>query len=350
MRPTFDVAVAGAGPAGTALVAALSKLGLKVAWIAPNISEVWPNTYGVWCDELEGICSTGVFKHVWDGPMVYTSCGSHSLTRPYGLVDNEALRAELLSGCHNITEFDARVVVAQTWGFELDQGGEVAATVLFDATGHRTKLQNREGNPGYQTAYGMTVEVEGTPFEHSMALMDFRPPEGPWEGPPTFLYAMKLSDTRWFLEETVLVARPAIAISSLKDRLYARLEERGVEVTEVLHEERCLIPMGDGLPSFDERRATPFGAAASFVHPATGYMLSNTLRRAAGVAAAAHEFVTGPQTVERFVHEAVWPDDRIATRRFFEFGMETLLHMDEPVMAGFLTPHPLLRPFESWRI
>ena len=47
---------------------------------------------------------------------------------------------------------------------------------------------------------------------------------------PTFLYAMPFSDTRLFLEETSLVARPAVPFEELKQRLDARLEHYGIKI------------------------------------------------------------------------------------------------------------------------
>jgi lycopene beta-cyclase len=47
---------------------------------------------------------------------------------------------------------------------------------------------------------------------------------------PTFLYAMPFSKTRVFVEETSLVARPALNFDELKDRMYARLKHLGIKV------------------------------------------------------------------------------------------------------------------------
>ena len=47
---------------------------------------------------------------------------------------------------------------------------------------------------------------------------------------PTFLYAMPFSDTRLFLEETSLVARPAVPFEELKRRLDARLAHYGIKI------------------------------------------------------------------------------------------------------------------------
>ena len=48
---------------------------------------------------------------------------------------------------------------------------------------------------------------------------------------PTFLYAMPFSRTRIFLEETSLVARPAVAFPELKRRLDARMAHLGIRIT-----------------------------------------------------------------------------------------------------------------------
>ena len=47
---------------------------------------------------------------------------------------------------------------------------------------------------------------------------------------PTFLYAMPFSEKHIFLEETSLVARPAVEFGDLKERLDARMEWLGIKV------------------------------------------------------------------------------------------------------------------------
>ncbi len=56
----YDAAVIGAGPAGLAAAAALSQSGLRVLGLAPGQqmdgtpwTAPWPNTYGIWADDLE---------------------------------------------------------------------------------------------------------------------------------------------------------------------------------------------------------------------------------------------------------------------------------------------------------
>jgi lycopene epsilon-cyclase len=102
---------------------------------------------------------------------------------------------------------------------------------------------------------------------------------------PTFLYAMPLSPTRVFFEETCLAARPALPFSLLQERLEARLEKMGIKVIHMHEEEWSYIPVGGTLPDTTQQHLG-FGAAASMVHPATGYSVVRSLSEAPMYAAA----------------------------------------------------------------
>ena len=80
-------------------------------------------------------------------------------------------------------------------------------------------------------------------------------------------------------EETSLALAPGVPYDVLKQRLQQRLDQRGVEITEVIHEEFCLFPMNLPLPDRNQP-VLAFGGAASMVHPASGYMVGSLLRRA----------------------------------------------------------------------
>jgi lycopene epsilon-cyclase len=47
---------------------------------------------------------------------------------------------------------------------------------------------------------------------------------------PSFLYAMPSKDGRMFLEETCLVAKPALPFATLKRRLHRRMAAMGIKV------------------------------------------------------------------------------------------------------------------------
>lgn len=80
---------------------------------------------------------------------------------------------------------------------------------------------------------------------------------------------MPFSKKLVFLEETSLVARPAIPYQELKRRLDRRLTHMGIRVTGINEEEYCLIPMGGALPRLPQR-VLGIGGTGGMVHPSTG--------------------------------------------------------------------------------
>jgi lycopene epsilon-cyclase len=78
-----------------------------------------------------------------------------------------------------------------------------------------------------------------------------------------------------------------VPFDELKRRLYRRMAYMGLslEGATVLEEEASWIPLGGPTPIIPQPNVA-FGAAAVMVHPASGYSIVNSLRRAAPVAAA----------------------------------------------------------------
>uniref|UniRef100_A0A7R9VJC8 lycopene beta-cyclase n=2 Tax=Chlamydomonas euryale TaxID=1486919 RepID=A0A7R9VJC8_9CHLO len=190
---------------------------------------------------------------------------------------------------------------------------------------------------------------------------------------PTFLYAMPFSKTKVFLEETSLVARPAIGFQELKERLQARMEHYGIKVTKIEEEEYCLIPMGGVLPTYPQR-VLACGGTAGMVHPSTGFMMSQMLGNMPRVADAIVEQLSAPadkatdadmpkrprneaeaDCMAERVWAATWPVERIRQRTFLTFGMELLLSLDLAQTrrffgAFFTLRYPLWSGFLSLRL
>lgn len=85
---------------------------------------------------------------------------------------------------------------------------------------------------------------------------------------PTFLYAMPFSPTTVFLEETSLVAKPAVPFPELKRRLERRMEHLGIKITKVMVPTFCITIQhylaGTAVPFSElkrrlKRRMAPFG-------------------------------------------------------------------------------------------
>jgi len=186
-----------------------------------------------------------------------------------------------------------------------------------------------------------------------------------------------------FVEETSLVARPALPFPELKARLEARLAWLGIRVKAVHEEEYCLIPMGGVLPALPQR-TLGLGGTAGQVHPSTGYMVARMLgaapvladavvdalaaglagRGAAGAAAAAAASGAPPpppppgldvDEASARAWAALWPAERKRQRAFFCFGMDVLLRLNlaetrQFFAAFFALPAPLWQGFLSARL
>ena len=218
-------------------------------------------------------------------------------------------------------------------------GRRFEATLVVDATGGQARLvRYAEGSsPAYQTAYGISARFDNDPLlGEPMVLMDYRD-RADERGPPSFLYGWHQGDGRWFVEETVLAARPAVPVEVLEQRLHRRLRTRGVCPLRVYERERCKIAMGTALPSL-ERRMLAFGASAGLVHPATGYQMGHMLQVGQFVAdAICHGLRRGLPCagVVRRAGEAMWPDWKREARRLLLFGMEVVAGLDRRGASRF---------------
>jgi len=189
--------------------------------------------------------------------------------------------------------------------------------------------------------------------EGRFVLMDYRCDhlsEQQRREPPTFLYAMDLGDGVFFVEETSLALAPGVPYAVLKQRLQQRLDQRGVAITEVIHEEFCLFPMNLPLPD----RSQPllaFGGAASMVHPASGYMVGSLLRRGPDLAKALAEALANPNlgsaALAQRGWQALWPIELVLRHQLYQFGLGRLMGFNEALLrTHFATFFSL--PREEW--
>lgn len=354
-----DVLVAGAGPTGTALAAELSARGLRVLLVDPTDGAAWRATYGAWADELDGAASGSPAALAlalpstrrWPAVAVADDDGSRLLPRAYVRLDTPALQAVLTGRADGagVARTSTAVVGAEhlPTGSQvtLRDGREVTAALVVDATGHHGTLVRRPPAPGpraVQSAYGVVVDLPRPPSPSGApVLMDFSAahlPEAERTADPTFLYAFPLGGDRWFVEETSLARRPALPQAVLARRLGLRLAAAEAAAASPREVEHVRIPMDTPLPRAGQR-VVAVGAAASTVHPATGYLLAAALRSAPPVADAVVRGLGapdgGPDRAAARAWEVLWPPDRVRVRRLHAFGLEALLAMDATTTRDF---------------
>ncbi|PRQ05732.1 Lycopene beta cyclase [Enhygromyxa salina] len=362
--------IVGAGPAALALADSCVARGVRVGILAPDPRAAWIPNYALWLDDAIELGVEGFLARRWARAEARFAGGPRVLDRGYALLDARRWQLELLARCEaagvRIETNRLAEISHDDEGVELrcEDTTCLRARLVVDASGHASPFVAREpgGAPYYQVAWGELWAVEGghpVHREDPMTFMDWTssgPREAAEELPPTFLYAMPLGDDRLFVEETVLAARlgraPADYFPALRARLHRRLERSGALTLAGRPQEveRCVIPMGAPLPRGDQRTLA-YGGAASMVHPATGYLLTNVLRRRERVAdAIARELAdwVGPGGPSRRIWQAIWTPEEVRAWRLYSFGLEVIAELDRAGTDRFFAEFFDL-PEHCWR-
>lgn len=352
-----DIAILGSGPAAWAAAAALAPTGVRVTLVAPDPDRVWTNTYGSWVDQIDAsvaplVSSTDVWAQIFDTVRVIGD-QQQVARRTYGRFDNAALatalRATADSGTLAIRRAAASTVSHDGAGSTvgLTTGAPVRAALVLDATGAASPFIARETRtePGaFQVAYGIIADFDRNPLpEHTCTLMDWR---GPDRSVPSFAYTLPIGG-QWLVEETTLASRPALSFAELERRLYDRLRADGLVATKIHAVERVSFPMDVPLPRRTQR-TIGLGAAASLVHPATGYSVAASLRSAPTIASAIASQLDRPNLdldkAALQVWKSLWSDDRVKARRLETYGLERVLTMDQRDVRSFFDSFFRLSP------
>ena len=349
----FDLLVVGAGPAALAIAAELAEQGLAVAVLAAtDPRDPWPNTYGIWGDEVDALGLGHLLEHRWSYSCSYFGSGSSDQADPansptshgrdYGLFDKTRLQQFWLERCEaagvqwirglaqELSHGSGRSQVRYAPALAADLA-LIEARLVVDASGHKAVFVQRpeRGPVAGQAAYGVVGRFTAPPVQPGQfVLMDYRADhlsEAERQEPPTFLYAMDLGQGRFFVEETSLALAPPVPYATLKQRLERRLAHRGVAIEQVEHEEFCLFPMNLPLPDL-EQPVLGFGGAAAMVHPASGYLVGALLRRAPVVAAAVAARLRAEPAADSLQlaaagWQALWPPELRRKHALYQFGL-----------------------------
>ena len=336
MGEMTDIGVLGSGPAALALGAALARRGATVSLVAPEPTEPWAPNYCLWADEVPEAMSA-LIANAWDAVLVATPGVERTLHRRYVRLDgaalSESLWGDLRAASARVVPHRVERVAHGEDGADIHaaDGSVIRVRVVVDASGARSPFVTRVHGraPAHQIAYGLWLDAPGHPFDPGRAvLMDFRPAQPGAKEPPSFLYVLPTSERELFIEETSLAHRPAVSLDLLRARLERRLRVLGLDGATRLREERCAIPMGLGLPAHGQR-LVPFGAAASMVHPASGYSIARTLRKAEPVAQAIVGALASADAKAAVSsgNAALWPRADRSCWELYTFGLESLVDM-----------------------
>jgi lycopene beta-cyclase len=312
-----DVIVAGDGPAAAAVVHACRRHGVDVIAIGPAGS--WPGTYGLWRDEVPDLPDR-CFAGLTAGTVVRART-ERLVARPYGVIDNAALRAHLGLDEVRVHGRVARQVDTGDLAIaQLDDGELLAARWLVDATG-------RTDAAVWQTAYGVVVSAAdldraGYSTQDATVMAWLADVE-----PSCFVYAVPVG-CGWLVEVTSLAARPAVEPHRLRRVLVDVIGEAPVVAAEALgRAETVRIPMGGHRLPTPGGRVIPFGTAGGIAHPATGYSVAASLAAAGRLVSA---IAAGTDPVE-----ALWSPSTRRARTLHEGGLEVVLGLGRDGVVDF---------------
>ena len=354
----LDILILGSGPAALCLASELAKQNLKIRGISTKSPyEKWENTYGIWASELEELGLESLLSHRWSKTVSFFGSGKSEKGNiptnhnyDYGLINQEAFQNELLKKCKGIEWLNetAKQIIEKNKISEVicSSGLKLKARLVIDASGHKSKFIKRPAvvEVAQQAAYGIVGKFSSPPVKKDQfVLMDFRPDHLTKEeqlSSPSFLYAMDLGNETFFVEETSLASYPALSQENLKKRLLSRLDNKGIKVNEIYHEENCLFPMNLPLP-FKKQFVLGFGGAASMVHPASGYMIGSLLRRAPLLAEKLSVFLRNPNLSSRELAtrgwNTLWPYELTRRHKLYQYGLQRLMSFEESRLRSFFS-------------
>ncbi|MFI5506252.1 lycopene cyclase family protein [Mycobacterium sp. NPDC051804] len=332
----MDVLVVGAGPAGMALAGACRSAGLATGLLDPAPQRPWMATYGMWSRELPAALPASVVAARAAGRAIAVT--DHELGWEYAVLDVPALHSHLSDRLTGVEIRVGRAVGSPERGVvALADGSCIRASVVVDAAGRWRPLTaaKRRRIPAEQTAYGLVLDEDAVASmvdPRAALFMDWRSDHGD-TGWPTFLYVIPLGEGKVLVEETSLARRPGLSLATLRRRLHARLERRGVAIPKNIQDEKVSFRVDD--PRHDGAGVLGFGAAAPLIHPATGYSLAASFRLAPQVASAIAAHLPDPDRALEAAHRTVWSPSAKAIHRFRRIGLEALLSMPPSEVPNF---------------
>ena len=183
MLKNFDILIAGNGPSAVSLAENTAKEGLKTLVVSPTYGKRWIPNYGSWYSDIEGLGLDLCIEESWASPMVYLGRSSvFELPYRYAKFSTPRLQTllEVRSSREGVQFLCEKVVHVQHHEdfttITLESGNKFNTKVFIDATGSDSSFMEKNGTAktGYQSAYGLLLQVEGNHWERGeMSLMDY---------------------------------------------------------------------------------------------------------------------------------------------------------------------------------
>lgn len=304
----FDIAIAGGGLAGGLIALAVHRAqpALSVALVEAGKCYGGNHRWS-WFEgdlEREAQALLACFAHkAWTGGhgVRFPGFARHLAADYRSLASRDFDRALRRLLPQQAIHAGRRVTALDATGVIVEDGERIAARAVIDC---RDFAPSAHLSGGWQVFVGQALR---TPAPHGLAAPVIMDADLAQHGAYRFVYALPLSATEIFLEDTYYADSPVLDRAALSGRIAAYAEARGWG-GEVIDEEAGVLPVITGGDAAAHRAlfATPgvalAGARGLFTHPLTSYTLPFAAETALAIARAATQ--SGTELAAMLDHRA----------------------------------------------
>jgi len=350
----YDYVFAGGGLANTLAAYRLSQSdpSLNIA-IVDRASQIGGNH--TWSFHGTDLTRT---QHAWLQPFIAHHWPRQEVRFP-------GYRRELRTSYHSATSQKLAAVAKQSFGdcfllgcdvedishdgVKLASGEAIEAKCVIDGRGVRS---DNNLKLGYQKFVGKEVRCAQPHGQSVPIIMDATVPQ---QDGYRFIYTLPMDETRILVEDTYYSDGADLDDDTLSDEIHAYAAGRGFQITEVVREERGVLPIvltGDIDGFWASSNGIPrSGMRAALFHPTTGYSLPDAVRFADLLAAKRPPTTEEAHNLVKRYSIATWRQ-----RNFFRVLNRFLFFAAEPdkragVMERFYTlPESLIERFYACQL
>lgn len=175
-------------------------------------------------------------------------------------------------------------------GVVLLSGESIGGQAVLDCRG----IYQSDGQDGYQKFVGLSIRTQKPHGVRHPILMDATVEQ--LEG-YRFVYTLPWDDENLLVEDTYYSTGPELESKVIRERVLAYCYHQGWDVSEIIYEERGVLPIPTRMGVTICNDVACVGMAGKFFHPTTGFSLPDAVRVAEDIGRCSALQI--PQTIHR---------------------------------------------------
>ena len=245
-----------------------------------------------------------LFAHRWPAYEVRFPGHERRLSMGYASLTSASLQDAVAVALGERVILNAPVIEVAAGSARLEDGRVFTADAVIDGRGPGPLPHLAMG---FQKFLGREVELDADHGLSAPIIMDATVGQ---EDGYRFLYVLPLGPRRLLIEDTRYADGPELDDDALRFGVSAYAEAKGWRITEVVREERGVLPVAlDGDIEAHWRAAQGLarsGLRAALFHPTTGYSLPDAVRLAEAIAVLPHISAEAVERTTRTLSTSLW--------------------------------------------